>query len=76
MADQARFWSGGRRRFIARILSTLGILLVGALVTSEVLEKLSLGLKWVICAGAVMAVMSAVLVWSDDEGPEDTSKED
>lgn len=73
MAAVRRFWSGGRRRFIAKTLATGSLLLVGGLVTSEVLEKLSVVLKWLIGAGAAIAFLVAVLVWSDESS---SSKED
>ena len=72
MAAVKRFWSGGRRRFVARTLSTVGLVLVGGLVTGEVLEKLSTALKWLVGLGAFGVLSSAVVMWSD----EDTSKED
>jgi len=67
MAVPKRFWSGGRRRFVARLLSTGGLLLVGGLVTSEVLEKLSPVLKWVLGVAAAVALIGAVVIWSDDD---------
>ena len=63
-----RFWSGGRRRFLAKTLSTVGLLLMGALFTSDVLEKFSVVLRGLISLTAVGAVVGAVLTWSDEAG--------
>ena len=66
MPTTERFWSGGRRRFVAKTLATIGVLLVGGLVTSEVLERLSGLFKSLIGTGAVAAVVGAIIVWSDE----------
>jgi hypothetical protein len=62
-----KFWTGGRRRFVARLLSTLGFLLVGGLFTSEILETLSPVLRGLIGLGGFVALTGAVLVWSDED---------
>jgi len=66
MAEVKRFWSGGRRRFVARTLATVGFLLLGGLFTSEVLEKLPAMLRWLTFGSAIVSFIGAVLIWSDE----------
>ena len=71
MKSEGTFWTSARRRLIAKTLSNLFLLLIGAAATGEVVAGLVVWLKVVIVCSIVVAGVLAVVVMPDGKEAEE-----
>ena len=71
MKSERTFWTSARRWLIAKTLSNLFLLLIGAAATGEVVGGLVVWLKVVIVCSIVVAGVLAVVVMPDGKEAEE-----